>query len=117
MSRRWVIVIVVIILILVIYPISRAIGNRGGTSDLLAGEESSQTDRSTGMVVSVDPEDETMVVEVSAKDSMFDEGDVVLDCEEAEIDLTDFEPGDEVVFYYFLTDIDGNNVAARNVIK
>ncbi len=117
MARRWVIVIVVVVLILVIYPISRAIGSRGGQSDLLVGEESSQTDRSTGIVVSVDPEDETMVVEVNAKDSMFDEGDVVLDCDEAEIDLDEFEPGDEVVFYYFLTDIDGNNVSARNVIK
>lgn len=83
--------------------------------NITSGDEDTHWFHSNGVITSINHIDKTINVDIKEKNNLFNTGSITLNCSKDSVDISFLKTGQEIVFYFFKSNIKDTTVAVEEI--
>ena len=90
-------------------------GEHPNMENITSGDENTHWFHSNGIITSVNHIDKTIIVDIKEKNNLFNPGNITLNCSKDSVDISLLKTGQEIVFYFFKSNINDTTVSVEEI--
>lgn len=83
--------------------------------NITSGDEYTHWFHSNGVITSINDIDKTITVEIKEKNNLFNTDSITLNCRKGSVDISLLKTGQEIVFYFFKSNINDSTVTVEEI--
>lgn len=90
-------------------------GEPPNMENITSGDEYTHWFHSKGVITSINHIDKTITVDIKEKNNLFNTGSITLNCSKGSVDISLLKTGQEIVFYFFKSNINDSTVTVEEI--